>query len=342
VSTNTAIAIRDDQVVFDDNQRKALEHIGVQDASNGDLAVFFHTCKRTGLDPFARQIYMIKRDGKQTMQVGIDGLRLVAQRTTERTGGTLGYEDTQWCGKDGVWRDVWLDDEPPAAARVTILRNGQRYPFIAHYREYVQTYWDKKTQQRAVTKTWAEKPAHMLAKCAEAGAQRKAFPQDLSGLYIGEEGGSVAPAAEPAAGERDSTVITADDIRRARAVDDDIVDGIVDADDIRRARAVDDDIVDGIVDADVVDEPPATETREQAPQSQRDKMFRLFNEFGMSDARAAVGKKERLDYVEKVLGERPSSSAEMTTKQVADVIDALIADLDAAEQAAAADEPAEP
>jgi phage recombination protein Bet len=318
VSTNTAIAIRDDQVVFDDNQRKALEHIGVQDASNGDLAVFFHTCKRTGLDPFARQIYMIKRDGKQTMQVGIDGLRLVAQRTTERTGGTLGYEDTQWCGEDGVWRDVWLSDEPPAAARVTILRNGQRFPFIAHYREYVQTYFDRKTQQRAVTKTWAEKPAHMLAKCAEAGAQRKAFPQDLSGLYIGEEGGSVEPAGAAADTGRDDTVVTAADFTGKASGDE-------------------------IVDADVVDEPPATETGEQASQSQRDKMFRLFNELGLADARTTAGKTERLDYVEKVLGVRPDSSAEMTAKQVADVVEALIADLDAAEQAAAADdEPAEP
>src|SRR4051794_25424389 len=154
---NTAIAIRDDQVVFDEHQRKALAHIGVQDASNADLAVFFHTCKRTGLDPFARQIYMIKRDGKQTMQVGIDGLRLVAQRTVERTGETLGYDDTEWCGPDGAWRDVWLEEGPPTAARVTVVRNGQRFPNVALFREYVQTYRDRETREIRPTKTWTEK-----------------------------------------------------------------------------------------------------------------------------------------------------------------------------------------
>lgn len=47
----TAIAIRDDQTTFDDLQRKALMHIGVDSAGPADLAVFFHTCKRTGPTP---------------------------------------------------------------------------------------------------------------------------------------------------------------------------------------------------------------------------------------------------------------------------------------------------
>ena len=187
MSATTAIAIRDDQTTFDDLQRRALVHLGVDSAGPADLAVFFHACKRTGLDPFARQIYMIKRDGKQTMQTGIDGLRLVAQRTAERTGETFGYEDTQWCGTDGQWRDVWIDDAPPAAARVVVLRNGQRFPGVATYREYVQTYREKQTREVRPTKTWAEKGALMLAKCAEALALRKAFPQDLSGVYTPDE-----------------------------------------------------------------------------------------------------------------------------------------------------------
>lgn len=182
--STTAIAIREDQVTFDDLQTRALAHLGVETANRADLAVFFHTCKRTGLDPFARQIYMIKRDGKQTMQTGIDGLRLVAQRTAERTGETFGYEDTQWCGEDGVWRDVWLANEPPAAARVAILRNGQRFPAVALFSEYVQ-----RKRDGDVTKMWTEKAALMLGKCAEASALRKAFPQDLSNIYAADEMG---------------------------------------------------------------------------------------------------------------------------------------------------------
>jgi phage recombination protein Bet len=176
------LAIRDDQEEFDSRQVAALKHIGMSNAGQGDLAVFFHQCKRTGLDPFARQIYMIARQGKQTIQTGIDGFRLIARRSTDRTGGTLGYEDTQWADPNGQWHDVWLWDTPPAAAKVTVVRNGARFPAIARFMEYAGRKRDGQLNQM-----WATKPALMLEKCAEALALRKAFPQDLSGLYTSDE-----------------------------------------------------------------------------------------------------------------------------------------------------------
>lgn len=181
-SNSTAISIRDDQVTFDDLQTKALAHLGVQTANKADVAVFFHTCKLTGLDPFARQIYMIERQGKQTIQVGIDGFRLIAQRTTERTNGSFGYGDTEWCDASGNWSDVWLSSEPPAAARVTVKRNGEDFPAVALWSEYAA-----KKRDGNLTAMWRDRPAGQLAKCAEALALRKAFPQDLSGIYTGDE-----------------------------------------------------------------------------------------------------------------------------------------------------------
>lgn len=182
----TALALNDDQTEFNEAQIAVLRSLGVEKANRADLAVFFHVSKRTGLDPFARQIFMIERwtkDGpKQTIQTGIDGFRLVAQRTCERRGERLSYEDTQWCGKDGQWVDAWLSDEPPAAARVVVLRDGSRFPAVALMKEYAQT-----TKQGGLTKMWAEKGALMLAKCAEAQALRKAFPLDLSGVYASDE-----------------------------------------------------------------------------------------------------------------------------------------------------------
>ena len=186
MTQTTAVAIRDEQDEFDDKQVSILRTLGVEKANRADLAMFFHVCKRTGLDPFARQIYMVERwtkDGpKQSVQTGIDGFRLVAQRTTQRTGEALGYEDTQWCGQDGIWRDVWLSQEPPAASRVVVLRNGQRFPAVALFHEYAQT---KKGGD--LTQMWATKGALMIAKCAEALALRKAFPMDLSDLYTADE-----------------------------------------------------------------------------------------------------------------------------------------------------------
>ena len=75
--------------------------------SNDELRLFAYACQRTGLDPFSKQIYAIKRGGKMTIQAGIDGLRSIAERT-----GQLDGSETHWCGEDGVWTDVWLAAKP--------------------------------------------------------------------------------------------------------------------------------------------------------------------------------------------------------------------------------------
>lgn len=178
------LSLTSEQTFWTDKQKSALRQLGVDKASNADLAVFFHQCQRTGLDPFARQLYMIERQGKQTIQTGIDGFRLVARRAVDKAGETLGYSDTLWCGEDGVWRDVWLSSAPPAAVKSTVLRQGQPFPAIALFSEYAATKRDG-----SLTQMWQTKPALMLAKCAEALALRKAFPQDLSGLYTSDEMG---------------------------------------------------------------------------------------------------------------------------------------------------------
>ena len=58
---------------------------------------------------------------------------------------------------------------------------------MALYREYVGTRYDKNLRRQVPTSMWSSKPVTMIAKCAEALALRKAFPQDLSGLYTTDE-----------------------------------------------------------------------------------------------------------------------------------------------------------
>jgi phage recombination protein Bet len=177
-----------------------------------ELKLFAYACQRTGLDPFSRQVYAIKRSGKMSIQVGIDGLRAVAERT-----GQLDGSSTEWCGDDGIWADVWLGSKPPAAAKTTIWRKGSTHPFVgtALFRDY-----------NAGQGLWSKMPAAMIAKCSEALALRKAFPA-CAGLYTVDEmeqetvtvtaTATPAPALAPAAPAGDAKVFAAGKAAIAKA-----------------------------------------------------------------------------------------------------------------------------
>jgi phage recombination protein Bet len=151
-----------------------------REATNTELYLFAEQVERTGLNPFLKQIYGIYRYDSQVgdevmgVQVGIDGFRLVAERTHKYEGQT----EQEWCGKDGVWKTVWAEDDHPYAARCGVWKTGRRTPTyaVAHYSEYVQN-----------SPLWKKMGRNQLSKCAEALALRKAFPNELSGLYTPDE-----------------------------------------------------------------------------------------------------------------------------------------------------------
>ncbi len=179
----TALSTRQD---MGREQVELLKRTICQGATDDELALFVQATKRLGLDPFARQVFAVKRwDSNQkrevmSIQVSIDGFRLVA----ERTGKYAGQLGPFWTRDGKEWVDVWLDSKPPAAAKVGILRHDFKEPVwaVATWEQYKQTKRDG-----SLSSMWQKFGPLMLAKCCESLGLRRAFPNELSDAYSPEE-----------------------------------------------------------------------------------------------------------------------------------------------------------
>lgn len=146
-------------------------------ATPEEFDLFIMMARRTRLDPLLKQLYFFKykdrreseRQGKDvyspaTYVTSIDGYRIIAHRT--------GYFD-------GV-------DEPEYkyinnklySCTIKVYKKGSSHAFAATV---------KFDEYNTSKQMWAKMPETMIAKVAEAHALRKAFPQDLSGIYTTDE-----------------------------------------------------------------------------------------------------------------------------------------------------------
>ena len=176
-------------LTFTPEQVDLIKRTVAKGTTDDELALFLYTARRTGLDPLVKQIHAVKRwssaDNREVMaiQVGIDGFRLIAERTGKYAPG--GEPSFVYNDKDG--------SVVSATAYVKKLAGGQWHVVAAtaHYSEYVQ----KKKTDGSITSMWL-KPHIMLGKCAEALALRRAFPAELSGVYTPDVMGQAGPVID--------------------------------------------------------------------------------------------------------------------------------------------------
>jgi phage recombination protein Bet len=153
---------------------------------------FIRLCQRTQLDPFSKQIYATRRwvkkgDSRTPTLVPVTsviGLTAIAARTGQYDGC-----ETFWAGNDGVWKEEWIAEEFPVAAKCIVYHKQRSHPEvgIASWAGYCGQTYNASAKRWETTEFWERLGPFMLGKCAKAQALRGAYPDQCSNLYISEE-----------------------------------------------------------------------------------------------------------------------------------------------------------
>ena len=157
-----------------------------------EAIVAYRLARRRNLDVEARQIFFVPyvdKQGRRTVvsQTSIDGLRLIALKTGKYGGSVnprLTIKD-----KNGVKLVIPHEEYDPGetdqiiSGTIAVINTDFPQPqsATALFKSYCKTYNGNPTG------LWATMPDVMILKCAESLALRRAFPQDLTGIYTSDE-----------------------------------------------------------------------------------------------------------------------------------------------------------
>jgi len=177
--SSNKLTLKETALVLTEDQKDLIKRTVADGCTDDELALFLYQCERSGLDPFSRQIHMIKRGNKATIQTGSDGYRAIA----ERTGKYAGNDEYLYNGGQTEYELLAKGDRQPKVATACVKKivSGVVCEFKA------SASWLEYCPKGKQDYMWNKMPYLMLGKCAEALALRKAFPNDLSGIYTDDE-----------------------------------------------------------------------------------------------------------------------------------------------------------
>ena len=147
-----------------------------------EVFAFLNLCKYLKLNPFLREVYLIKYKGAPaTFVVSYQTLL----KRAERNENFDGY-------------DVKVEGKAPnLTATAVVYRKDKSHPFkaVVHYEEAVKTVLDRRTGKERPMSAWSKMPRWMLRKVALARALKEAFPNAVGSLPVDPMGES-APSGE--------------------------------------------------------------------------------------------------------------------------------------------------
>lgn len=175
---------------------KSSLYLGAQDES---IKLVLGYCKASGLDPMQKPVHIVpmycatgEKDSKgndiKTMRdVVMPGIGLYRIQAS-RTGDYAGTTEPEY-GEDITEEMDGVKITYPSWCKVTVkrlLKNGVIAEFTAK-EIWKENYATRKRDSAAPNSMWLKRPYGQIAKCAEAQALRKAFPDEIGSQPTADE-----------------------------------------------------------------------------------------------------------------------------------------------------------
>jgi len=163
---------------------------GNDKVTNAECVQFIFICKANRLNPYVGDAYLVKYTGSPAQMItSKDAFMKRGEACREYTGfqaGVIVIRENTVVELEGSF---FLPSDQLVGGWCKVSRNDRAYPTVARVR---LSEYDKGKS------TWKAMPGTMIRKVAIAQAFREAFPVQMGGLYVPEEGPEEQRQQEPA------------------------------------------------------------------------------------------------------------------------------------------------